>query len=265
MSAFFRVYSDEGDVTPDAVAANFGQGGNFAYDQSSWGREVGVNANLFSNFHAGVVLGTADSRQRLTGAGVGENRMDGMTWGAYATWYVPEGFYVDLTGRWMAVDVESRSIAGLLQTRAHTSSTSLEAGYEWAVGGFNIVPQVQYTRTSVDDVRTVSFDRASFESHGGTSERGRLGVEFNKTFTAGNLLWTPYGSISAIREFDGEMTYTVADNFFGSTSVDGTSAMAELGLGVQSGGWGFNIGVNWTDGGAYNSGVSGQASVRFAW
>ena len=265
MSAFFRVYSDEGDVTPDAIAANFGQGGNFAYDQSSWGREVGVNANLFGNFHAGVVLGTADSRQRLTGAGVGENRMDGMTWGAYATWYVPQGFYVDLTGRWMAVDVESRSIAGLLQTRAHTSSTSLEAGYEWAVGGFNIVPQLQYTRTEVEDVRAVSFDRATFEAHGGTSERGRLGVEFNKTFTAGNLRWTPYGSISAIREFDGEMTYTVADNFFGSTSVDGTSAMAELGLGVQSGGWGFNIGANWTDGGAYNSGVSGQASVRFAW
>ena len=265
MSAFFRVYSDEGDVTPDAIAANFGQGGNFAYDQSSWGREVGVNANLFGNFHAGVVLGTADSRQRLTGAGVGENRMDGMTWGAYATWYVPQGFYVDLTGRWMAVDVESRSIAGLLQTRAHTSSTSLEAGYEWAVGGFNIVPQLQYTRTEVEDVRAVSFDRATFEAHGGTSERGRLGVEFNKTFTAGNLRWTPYGSISAIREFDGEMTYTVADNFFGSTSVDGTSAMAELGLGVQSGGWGFNIGANWTDGGAYKSGVSGQASVRFAW
>ena len=265
MSAFVRVYTSEGDVTPDAIAANFGQGGNFAYDQSSWGREVGVNANLFGNFHAGVVLGTAESRQRLTGAGVGQNRMDGMTWGAYATWYVPQGFYVDLTHRQMAVDVESTSIAGLLQTRAHTSSKSLEAGYEWAVGGFNIVPQVQYTRTEVEDVRAVSFDRATFEAHGGTSERGRLGVEFNKTFTAGNLRWTPYGSISAIREFDGEMTYTVADNFFGSTSVEGTSSMAELGLGVQAGGWGFNIGANWTDGGAYNSGVSGQASVRFAW
>lgn len=265
MSAFLRVYSSEGDVDQAHVAANFGQGGNFAYDQSSWGREVGVNANLFSNFHAGVVLGTAESRQRLTGAGVGENRMDGMTWGAYATWYVPQGFYVDLTHRQMAVDVESRSIAGLLQTRAHTSSQSLEAGYEWAVGGFTIVPQIQYTRTEVEDIRAIAFDRATFEGHGGTSERGRVGVEFNKTFNAGNLRWTPYGSISAIREFDGEMTYTVGNNFFGSTSIDGTSAMAELGLGVQSGAWGFNIGANWTDGGAYKSAVSGQASVRFAW
>ena len=265
MSAFVRVYTSEGDVDQAHVAANFGQGGNFAYDQASWGREVGVNANLFGNFHAGVVLGTADSRQRLTGAGVGQNRMDGMTWGAYATWYVPQGFYVDLTHRQMAVDVESTSIAGLLQTRAHTSSKSLEAGYEWAVGGFNLVPQLQYTRTEVEDVRTVSFDRASFVSHGGTSERGRVGVEINKTFTAGNLRWTPYGSINAIREFDGEMTYTVGDNFFGGTSTKGTSTMAELGLGLQGGGWGFTIGANWTDGGAFKSTVSGQANSRFAW
>jgi len=165
----------------------------------------------------------------------------------------------------MAVDVESTSIAGLLQTRAHTSSKSLEAGYEWAVGGFNIVPQVQYTRTEVEDIRAIAFDRATFAADGGTSSRGRLGVEVNKTFSAGNLSWTPYGSISEIREFDGEMTDTVGNHFFGSRSVAGTSAMAELGLGVQSGGWGFNIGANWTDGGAYNSGVSGQASVRFAW
>lgn len=265
MSAFVRVYTSEGDVDQAHVAANFGQGGNFAFDQTSWGREVGVNANLFGNFHAGVVLGTADSRQRLTGAGMGQNRMDGMTWGAYATWYVPQGFYVDLTHRQMAVDVESTSIAGLLQTRAHTSSKSLEAGYEWAVGGFNIVPQLQYTRTEVEDIRAIAFDRATFAGEGGVSERGRVGVEINKTFTSGNLRWTPYGSINAIREFDGEMNYTVGNNFFGATSTKGTSAMAELGLGLQSGGWGFTLGANWTDGGVVKSAVSGQANIRFAW
>ena len=79
------------------------------------------------------------------------------------------------------------------------------------------------------------------------------------------MRWTPYGSINAIREFDGEMTYTVADNFFGSTSTEGSSAMAELGLGVQTGGWGFTIGANWIDGGAVKSTVGGQAVVRFAW
>ena len=265
MSAFFRTYTSEGDVNPDHLAANFGQGGNFGYDQSVWGREVGVNANLFGNFHAGLTFGSADGRQRLTGAGVGSNRMDGMTWGLYATWFAPQGFYVDVSGRWMAVDVTSSSAAGQNETRAHTGAWNLEAGYQWTLGGLSVVPQLQYTRTEVEDVRTLHGQRATFEGHGGTSERARLGVEISKTFQSGNVRWTPYGSINAIREFDGEMTYTVADNFFGSTRTEGSSAMAELGLGVQTGGWGFTIGANWIDGGAIKSTVGGQAVVRFAW
>ena len=116
-----------------------------------------------------------------------------------------------------------------------------------------------------EDVRTFFGDRANFVSHGGNFDRGRLGVEFNKTFLAGEVRITPYGSINAVREFDGESTYTVADNFFGRTSVKGTSTMAEVGIGVQTGGWGFNLGANWTDGGAFDGIVGGQASIRFAW
>jgi outer membrane autotransporter protein len=265
LSAFFRTYTSEGDVEPAHVAANFGQGGNFAYDQSVWGREVGVNAHLHGNVHAGLTVGTADGRQRLTGAGVGSSRMDGMTWGLYATWFAPQGFYADLSGRWMAVDVVSTSAAGPLETRAHTGAWNLEAGYRWTLGGLTVVPQLQYTRTEVEDVRAIHGDRADFEGHGGTSSRGRVGVEISKTFESGGVRWTPYGSINAIREFDGEMAYTVADNFFGSTDTEGTSAMAELGLGVQKNGWGFSIGAHWTDGGAFKSTVGGQAIVRLAW
>lgn len=265
LSAFFRTYTSEGDVEPAHVAANFGQGGNFAYDQSIWGREVGVNANLHGNFHAGITLGTADGRQRLTGNGVGQNRMDGMTWGWYATWFAPQGFYVDVSGRQMAVDVLSTSAAGQLQTRAHTGALNLEAGYQWTLGGLSVVPQLQYTRTEVEDVRAIQGERVDFQGHGGTSSRGRVGVEISKTFQSGDVRWTPYGSINAIREFDGEMTYAVADNFFGSIGSEGTSAMAELGLGVQKKGWGFTIGANWTDGGAFKSTLGGQAIVRIAW
>ena len=266
MSAFFRTYTSEGDVNPVHASGNFGQGGNFAYDQSVWGREVGINANLSGNFHAGVVLGTADGRQRLTGEGVGSNRMDGMTWGLYATWFAPQGFYVDVSGRWMAVDIVSTSAAGQLSNRAHTGAWNLEAGYEWKLGGLSVVPQVQYTRTEVDGISALQGAAATFQSHDGTSSRGRVGVEVSKTFeSASGIRWTPYGSINAIREFDGEMGYTVAGAFTGSTSTKGTSTMAELGVGVQKGGWGFTLGANWLDGGAFKSTIGGQAIVRFAW
>lgn len=267
MSAFVRYYTSEGDVSPDHVATNFGQGGNFNYDLTTWGREVGVNANLFEGFHAGVTFGSADGRQNLTGNGIGQNRMDGLTWGVYATWFSPQGFYVDLSGRWMAVDVKSMSAAGNLQSRAHTGATNLEAGYNWtSASGFVITPQLQYTQTKVDGIKTIFGDRANFEGQGGTSSRGRLGVEFSKAFqTSGGMSITPYGSINAVREFDGEMNYTVANNFHGATGTGGTSSMLDLGLGLQKGGWGVTAGANWVDGGAFNSVVGGQVVVRLAW
>ncbi|WP_028840447.1 autotransporter outer membrane beta-barrel domain-containing protein [Thermomonas fusca] len=264
MNAFVRFYSSEGDLNPAHHAGNFGQAGSFGFAQTNWGREVGVNANLPGNLHAGIVLGSADSRQRLND-GVGESRMEGSTVGAYATWYAPGGFYIDLSGRWMASDIRSTTAAGVMPGRVHAQATSLEAGYEWAFGSFNLVPQAQYTRTKVDGLDALYGEMASFQSHGGTFEQGRLGVEFNRSFDAAGMRWTPYGSISAIREFDGKTSYTVADNFFGSTSTEGTSTMAELGLGVQKGRFGFGLGLNWTDGGAYKSMIGGQANARFSW
>ncbi|TXH17135.1 MAG: hypothetical protein E6R00_04905 [Gammaproteobacteria bacterium] len=264
MSAFVRYYTSNGDLRQAHTAANFGQGGNFNFDQSSWGTEVGVNANLFGNFHAGLVLGQADSRQRLID-GYGTSRMDGKTVGGYATWYAPGGLYVDLSTRQMAMDIFATSAAGVLQSRAHAKAHSIEAGYEVEIGGFNLVPQLQYTRTEVEGIRDFIGNRANFESHGGTFSRTRLGLEFNKTMDINGVRWTPYGSVNAIRESDGASTYTVATNFHGTTSLKGSSGMAEIGLSVEKGGFGFNLGANWTDGGAYKSFAGAQANVRFSW
>ncbi|MDE2407543.1 MAG: hypothetical protein KGL91_06755 [Xanthomonadaceae bacterium] len=264
LSAFVRGYTDQGDMKPGHFAANFGQGGHFNYRQASWGREIGVNANLFENLHAGLVLGNADSRQRLTDGGVGENRLSGATVGGYLTWYVPNSFYVDFNARKMGADIRSTSAAGVLTSYSNTTAYSLEAGYEWNLGTFNLVPQLQYTHTKVDNLKNFFGDRVNFEAHGGTFTRTRLGLELNKTFQVGDVRWTPYGSLNAVRDSNGKSTYTVG-NFFGNTEIRGTSAMAELGLGMQKGGFGFNIGANWADGGAYKSFVGGQASVRFSW
>lgn len=264
MSAFVRLYSDQGDVSLDH-ASSFGAGGNFHYDQATWGREVGINANLYGNLHAGLVLGDADSRQKLTDGGVGESRMDGMTVGGYLTWYVPGGWYVDFSARQMAADIHTTTSAGTMVSRAHVNAMSLEAGYEWTVGGFTLVPQAQYTRTKVEDVRTFVGDLADLAVHGGTYERGRLGVELNKTYLSGEVRWTPYASINAVHDFSGTSHYTVASVFDGSTRMKGTSAMAELGVGVQKGGLGFTLSANWSDGGAIKNFFGAQANVRYSW
>lgn len=265
LSAFFRSYRDEGDVSPTHAAANFGQNGSFDFSQTVSGSEVGINANVFGDFHAGLVLGNADGRQRLAGEGAGETRMDGMTIGAYATWYVPQGFYVDLAARKMTADVELRSAGTAMGTRVDMSAASLEAGYQWQVGNVALVPQVQYTRTEVEGIGALAGEHVDFQSHGGTYSSGRLGVEASMTFEAGSARITPYGSLNAIRMFDGESTYTVAGDYTGSTTITGTSTMAELGLGVQAGAFGFGVGANWTSGGALDGFFGGQASVRYSW
>ena len=263
LGAFFRAWSDQGDVEPTHFADNFAQGGDFAYDQHATGEEVGIDAAFSANFHAGLVLGNADGHQRLAD-GAGSNRMDGTTWGAYATWFAPRGFYLDLSGRWMSLDVASTSSDGRVHGRAHANAWNLEAGYEWKPGRLSIVPQLQVTRTEVDDTRSIQADGSMFESQG-TSSRLRLGVEIARTFGSGDVRWTPYGSISAIREFDGRYDYTAAGAFTGETGTAGTSVMGELGLGVQAKAWTFTIGAQWTDGGALEGVFGGQALVRLAW
>ena len=90
-------------------------------------------------------------------------------------------------------------------------------------------------------------------------------IENNDAFDAGGMRVTPYASLNVIREFDGQSDFVVADTYYGSTSTKGTSGMAELGVGVQKGGFGVTAGVNWTDGGALNGIVGGQLNIRYAW
>jgi outer membrane autotransporter protein len=86
-----------------------------------------------------------------------------------------------------------------------------------------------------------------------------------KSFDTGVRVWTPYATVSAVREFDGENAYSIDGNFFGSTSTEGTSALVEAGLNVQSGNLSVFGGLNWQDGGALDSVVGGQVGVRYSW
>jgi hypothetical protein len=263
ISPWLRYFSDKGDLAPEA--SGFGSDADFGFEQENSGTEFGIDFAVGNGFHVGVLGGNADGKQRLTGAD-GSDRLKLHGAGVYASWYGPK-FYVDVSQRWMDFDARLDSASGERLTSGNATATNIEAGLSgWSAYGVDIVPQVQYTRTKIDNVGPVAGSLVQMDLDGGASERGRVGVSLSRTFAgSGGFSWTPYGALSAVREFDGETGFTVADAFSGTTSADGTSTLAELGIGVHSGHFSATAGFNWTDGGAVDNVRGGQLVARYTW
>ncbi|MEP6908646.1 MAG: autotransporter outer membrane beta-barrel domain-containing protein, partial [Pseudoxanthomonas sp.] len=267
VSAWARAFSDSGTVTPDHVASNFGQGGNLAFDQTNSGQELGVDIGIADGFSVGLLLGKAQGDQTLNGTAVsGRNKIKGDTRGLYGSWFGAGGLYIDASYRTMDFDARLETGVGISHASGKADAFNIELGREWTFGdGFAIVPQLQYTRTSVKDVDTLSGVLTGFTPKGGTSSRGRLGLLASKTITSGRTTWTPYASVNAVREFDGDNGYTINNTFSGSSSTKGTSALVEGGIAMTTGKLSLFGGLNWQDGGALQSFVGGQIGLRYNW
>ncbi|MBS0194188.1 MAG: autotransporter outer membrane beta-barrel domain-containing protein [Proteobacteria bacterium] len=267
VGVWVRAFSDDGRVNPTHVANNFGQGGNVAFDQGDSGQELGVDIAIADGVSAGLVLGKAQASQRLVGSGqTGRNRITGDTYGAYATWVGANGAYLDVSYRQMRFDARLDSVVGESRASGKAEAFNGELGWTWALGdGYKLVPQLQYTRTTVSHVDTLTGVLAGFTPNGGASSRGRAGVLLSKDIAAGGTTWTPYASASAVHEFDGSNGFTINNVFSGSTSTQGTSTLLEGGLAMRSGKLSVFGGVNWQNGGALSSVFGGQLGLRYSW
>lgn len=266
--AWVRVFGDKGTITPDAQLDNLPASNNFAFDQTNQGVEAGVNALVADGFYIGASLSKSRGKQDLAN-GFGSDDIDGTTVGGYVTWLGQNGMYADVSYRWMHFDADMTSFGGRREVGGDAGAFNAEMGWNvWSsAGGMKLVPQVQYTRTKVENIDRIEGDLADFVSDGGTSSRARLGLEMEQTFqSASGTKWTPYGVISLVREFDGETGFTVADNFTGRMSTEGTSGQLEVGVNAKIGQrvdvWG---GLNYMDGGAIDGVWGGQVGVRYTW
>jgi len=267
LALWARVFQDQGGISPGHHASNLGQGGNFDWHQRNSGVEAGINFALSDQISLGLLLAQSQADTDLEHGGHGSADIDADSWGLYGTWISPQGFYLDASYRWLDFDVDLSSVAGTLSTDGDAETFNLEAGYAWTLsGGLKLEPQLQYTRTSVDKLDVlVSGSGMAMRIDGGDSSRGRAGLALRKNFgEAGKgWSWTPYGSLSAVREFDGKSGYAVNGLFTGETRVDGTSALLELGFSAHHQGWSLYGGLNWQDGGAVDSFLGGQLGLRY--
>lgn len=265
LGPWVRRFTSSGDI--DATGTGFAAGEDLRFSNDVDGTEVGMNFTLGHGFHYGVLLGKTDNNRALMG-GVGRDDIQLDSAGLYATW-LAENFYVDASWRWMDFDSRMRSSTDEYRASGNARAINLEAGYTgWELGGFSLVPQVQYTRASIDNIDSISGTLTEVALDGGDSERLRLGLGFERSFaTAGGYRITPYGSINAVNEMDGTSRFIVNGNaaLSGEVEADGTFGMVELGVGVQKNGWSASAGMNWADGGSVDSDFGGQVVVRYTW
>ena len=265
LGPWVRWFDSDGDVKAEGYG--LAEGENMNFSQKSDGVEVGMNFTVGNGLHYGVLLGRADGERSLLG-GAGRDHTDLDTAGLYATWFKGD-YYFDASWRWMDFESRLRTASAEYMTSGNARAFNLEAGYTgWKVGGMTLVPQLQYTRIKIDNMDPVSGSLTEAVLDGGESERLRVGLGLEHSFvTAGGLRVTPYGSLSAIHESDGESSFIINGDaaLSGGVVADGTSTQLELGIGLQKHGWTFTGGLNWVDGGAVDSNVGGQVVVRYSW
>lgn len=264
VAPWVRMFSDSGDVTP-SHSANFGAEGTFGFHQSNRGWELGLNTQPTAQLSVGALIASSNGRQSMAGAG--SDHFDGQSFGVYATWQASSGFYLDVSHRWTGIEARLRSAVGTYETEASAQTWNVEAGVRaWSsAGGLNVMPQAQYSHTRVTDLETLSNGQADFVNAEGVSSRVRLGVALEQSFQGGGFTWTPYGSVNALREFDGAYEHAINGGLHGTSSTEGTSAMIELGLGARRNALSVTGGVNWTDGGALDSLTGAQVALRYDW
>jgi hypothetical protein len=262
MGPWVRFFDNSGDVDP-AHTQDFGTAGDFRFEQMNRGLEFGMGFDFDGPVGFGIMLGNADAKQKMND-GSGSDHLEMSSVGLYGTWTMP-AFYVDLSFRWMDLDATLMSSAGETRGSGNATASNIEAGYTgWNMGGFDIVPQAQYTRSTVD-IDPLDGSEVSFESGQSDSSRGRLGVEIARSFDAAGFSWRPYAAASMVREFDGDGSYTIADAYSGTTSIEGTSTLLEAGIGARIGSFSGTFGVNWSDGGALDSMLGGNLVLRYNW
>jgi len=268
VSLWARVWNDKGGYSPAHAAGNFGNGGQFNFQQKDWGIEAGADFAINDEFDVGLLVGQSKADTQLNNLRKGSTDIDADTWGLYGTWISPTGFYLDASWRWMSFDVAMTSKIGARALDGDAQTLNLELGYAWTLPrGLKVEPQLQYTKTSVDAFDVVETDTGmAFASNGGDSRRTRAGVALRKTIGDANSAWTwtPYAAVSAVREFDGGNRYAINQAFTGEVDMEGTSALLELGLAGTHRNWSFQGGVHWQDGGAVENFLGAQFNLRYS-
>ncbi|MFZ9362681.1 MAG: hypothetical protein ACO25T_03460 [Arenimonas sp.] len=261
---WLRAFTENGGLNPDGGRDNFGLGGAHSFDMKNSGIEFGAGYAFNDQWTAGLLGGVSDGSLKPTIGG--RTTIDAKTIGGYVTYTPGNGFYADLSYRSMDFDGNGNGGGQDFSFDGKADGYSLEMGYGIKTSsGLVVEPQFQYSSMDVD-LDSVAYNQGGFDLTDGKSSQTRLGVSLRKTLDTGNgNSWTPYASLSYVNESNASNDYVIGGVLTGNVDTSGNSTLFEGGATAKYGNMLFSGGLNWKDGGAYESVFGGQVSVRFTW
>lgn len=258
-----RVYGTDGSYAPDASNNNFGGSSGANFDLSGMTLDAGVGYAFNEQFVVGAELGTTDAD--VTPESGGDATVNATSVGAYVSYLPGNGFFGDLHYRWMDFDGDGTFGNDSIDYQGKAYGFSLEFGYTFnTASGFKIEPQLQYSDMKVD-LDDIVYNSTDFMLADGDSAQLRAGLAVSKEISASWGKWTPYGALSYVDLSGGSNDYGISDVLEGSVDMSGSSGLLEVGVTADIGDWILAGGLNWQDGGAFDSVLSGQINIKYTW
>jgi outer membrane autotransporter protein len=262
ISLWARTFNSKSEVSPEHEALDFGDGGHFDFEQRTSGVEAGLDFRPADSWRLGALLFDMQGTQRLDAPGAGRGRIDGDGYGIYAGWASPTGLHFDGAWRRLRYEAEVGGDTG----RGRADSLDLQAGKAWTTkGGMRLEPQLQFTHARIDGVDGLALGGTAWAAAATNSDVARLGVALSRSFGSEGRVWTPFMSLSAVHEFDGDSDYAINGDFHGRESTGGSSARGEAGFDAALGALSLTGAIRWQDGDVLQNAVDLQFNLRYRW
>jgi outer membrane autotransporter protein len=257
-----RVFHSKATLDPGHDALDFGQGGHFSFEQRGAGFEAGLDFVPDAPWRLGVLLFDLRGSQRLHAPGAATGYIDGEGYGVHGAWAAPGGLRIEGAWRHLRFDADVATGTG----NGHADSLDLQAARAWTLHGVvELEPQLQFTHTRVSRIEGLSVGATDWQSGASDSNLARAALAIRKRFGDDGRHWTPYASVGALHEFDGESSFRINSNFSGRQSMQGSSAQLEAGLDAEFGALSVSGSLRWQDGGAVENALDAQLSLRYRW
>jgi outer membrane autotransporter protein len=248
-----------------------------SFDQSAGGFDMGVDKSFHKvaggELNAGVFAGYLNAAQNFHQNNSGT--VQGLSLGGYATWFHPEGWYVDAVAKYFQLwnNFHAQSSVGTSSTANYSVPSvggSLEMGkrFNFLKRGqtFFVEPQLQFRTADIQGMNYAASNALLISGENQTSFQGRIGSQVGMHFELSHhRMVEPYLQASFIEELSGQNTVTTNAIAF-NTKIPPSVGQFGAGASMQVSRRAYAYGeYDYAFGRGFHEPVALSAGVRVVW